>query len=305
MQLLDSTVALLRCPDCARPLARDGAATLTCTGGHRIAVRDGVPRFVADDDYAGNFSFEWQVHRRTQLDGDAARESEEIFRLNTGFTPAELRGKRVLDVGVGAGRFADIAARWGADVVGIDLSFAVETARENLSRYPTAQVLQADVFKLPFAPESFDYIFSIGVLHHTPDCRAAFARLPSLLKPGGRISIWVYSGYDDALRLNEAYRQLAQKLPRRLLYALSHLSIPYYYAFKVPLVGSALHHFFPRISLHPNLRWRVLDTYDWFSPKYQSHHTYPELYEWFRDAGLTDIAPLPMPVSMTGRRAAG
>jgi ubiquinone/menaquinone biosynthesis C-methylase UbiE len=163
-------------------------------------------------------------------------------------------------------------------------------------------VIQADIFKLPFPDESFDFIFSIGVLHHTPDCRAAFAALPRLLRPDGRISIWVYSGYDDALRLNEMYRQFAQKLPRRALYALSHLSIPYYWLHKIPLVGSSLHHFFPRISLHANRTWRVLDTYDWFSPKYQSHHTYPELYEWFHAAGLVDVAPLPMPVSMTGRR---
>src|SRR5208337_3717658 len=68
----------------------------------------------------------------------------------------------------GMGRFADVATRWGAHVVGIDLSLAAEVAARNLAGRK-ATILQADVFHLPFVPESFDFIYSIGVLHHTPD----------------------------------------------------------------------------------------------------------------------------------------
>ena len=50
----------------------------------------------------------------------------------TGFTPDDLRGKLVLDAGVGAGRYADVISRWGTDVVGVDLSFAVEAAARNV-----------------------------------------------------------------------------------------------------------------------------------------------------------------------------
>ena len=91
------------------------------------------------------------------------------------------------------GRFAEVATRWGAHVVGIDLSLAAEVAAQSLRR--DATVFQADVFQLPFAPESFDFIYSIGVLHHTPDCEHAFKVLPGLLKPVG-IAIWLYSGYN-------------------------------------------------------------------------------------------------------------
>jgi ubiquinone/menaquinone biosynthesis C-methylase UbiE len=293
-------VSILRCPECHAPLRLDGE-TLSC-GAHRFSVRDGVPRFVGDDSYAGNFSLEWQIHRRTQFDDARRRESEETFRLKTGFTPELLRGKRVLDVGVGAGRFSDVAARWGAEVVGIDISYAVESARENLQRYPSAQVIQADIFKLPFADASFDFIFSIGVLHHTPDCHAAFAALPRLLKPGGQIAIWLYSAYSDNLKLNELYRQLTTKLPTRVLYGLSHLAVPAYYAFKIPILRSVLYRFAPHVSDHPDPRWRVLDTFDWYSPRYQSRHTYPEVFEWFKSSGLVDIAVLPEPVTVRGTK---
>lgn len=293
---------ILRCPQCRQPLIQQGAEELRCAQQHRYPVRRGIPRFVTDDGYTSNFSFEWQVHKRTQFDTDKRFESEETFLRKTGFTPAQLRGKRVLDIGVGAGRFADVAARWEAEVVGIDLSYAVESARDNLQRYPNAQVIQADIFNLPFADESFDYIFSIGVLHHTPDCRAAFMALPRLLRRGGEIAIWLYDAYRDDLSTSELWRKLARPLPRSLLYGLCHLAVPGYYLYKIPVLRAALHHYLPPLSRHPDWRWRVLDTFDWYSPRYQSHHTYPEVYGWFREAGLVNIEPLPDPVGMKGHR---
>ena len=82
------------------------------------------------------------------------------------------------------GRFAEVATRWGARVVGIDLSAAAEVAAKNLADREFV-AFQADVFALPFAPESFDIIYSVGVLHHTPDCEAAVKSLDKYLKPGG------------------------------------------------------------------------------------------------------------------------
>jgi ubiquinone/menaquinone biosynthesis C-methylase UbiE/uncharacterized protein YbaR (Trm112 family) len=300
MILHPSTIDILRCPRTGEKLQLTGGA-LTC-GKHSFPVRDGVPRFVESDSYADNFSFEWQVHRRTQFDDSARNESEETFRAKTGWTPEMLKGKRVLDVGVGAGRFADVAARWGADVVGIDISYAVESARENLERYPTAQVIQADIFALPFAEQSFDYIYSIGVLHHTPDCERAFKALPRLLKPDGEVAIWLYNAYADNLSVNTMYRKLAQKLPQKVLYGLCHLAIPAYYVHKVPVLRSIVHHTLPQVSEHPDWRWRVLDTFDWYSPVYQSRHTYHEVYQWYRDEGLVDIEPLADWVAMKGRK---
>src|SRR5207237_8851005 len=98
-----------------------------------------------------------------------------------------------------------VARRWGARVGGVDLSLATEVAASNLTER-SATFFQADVFNLPFAAESFDYIYSIGVLHHTPDCERAFKVLPALLKPGGKIAIWLYSVYNRWYRLSAWYR---------------------------------------------------------------------------------------------------
>ena len=59
---------------------------------------------------------------------------------------------------------------------------------------------------------------------------------------------------------------------------------------------------FPVYSHKKDLKERILDTFDWNSPTYQSKHTYPEVYRWFREAGLTEIEPLDVEVAVKGLR---
>lgn len=276
---------------------------LSCACGVRFPVRGGVPRFVPVDFEVESFSFQWLKHRRTQLDSGGSKESERTFFAKTLFRPEELRGKSVLDAGCGMGRFLDIASKHCAMSVGVDLSFAVEAAHENLRERPNVHVLQADLRDLPFPDSSFDFIYSIGVLHHTPDCRASFLSLLRLLKPGGKIAIWLYSLEAYRFSRSERYRRLTTRLPPRILYGLCSVAVPYYYLTRMPWLGSRFYNLLP-ISLHPDRRWRQLDTFDWYSPKYQSKHTFPEVYGWFRGAGLADIEMAEPAVTVCGRKPA-
>jgi hypothetical protein len=70
---------------------------------------------------------------------------------------------------------------------------------------------------------------------------------------------------------------------------------------RLPLVGGLLFTLLP-ISVHPDPEWRVLDTYDWYSPRYQSLHTFPEVYRWFRSEGFTDIALHDFPIAVSGTK---
>ena len=298
---------ILACPHCQAGLPDpsrwpgDGQECPGCKA--RFLVVRGVPRFVDSDAYAGSFSFEWNRHLRTQLDGDASRESEETFRAKTGLRPEDVAGRLVLDAGCGMGRFADVVSRWGGQVVGIDLSLAVDVAHANLGGRGNVRIMQADLFHLPFPPGTFDIVYSIGVLHHTPDCEKAFRQLVPFVRPGGRLCVWVYGTMGPWERFARLYRRVTVRMPRRLLHALCHAAVPWYYLCRLPLVGPLLWTLFP-ISLHPNPDWRVLDTFDWYSPRYQSLHTFPEVYRWFRSEGLVDITLLDFPVAVAGTRPA-
>jgi len=265
-------------------------------------------RFVKTQSYAKSFGFQWKAFDRTQLDTEQSRRSEADFRRRTGFCAEDLRDKLVLDVGCGMGRFAEVASRWGAHVVGVDLSRAADVAARNLAERQ-ATMFQADIFNLPFAPESFDYIYSLGVLHHTPDCERAFRTLPPLLKPGGRIAIWLYSSYTRWYRCSDWYRHLTRRMPPQLLHRLCYLSIPLYGVHqalrRIPVAGKkasgALAYLIP-MSFNPDPHWRVLDTFDWYSAWFQSKHRYEEVFRWFESCELEDLRVIEQPISVQGRK---
>jgi 2-polyprenyl-3-methyl-5-hydroxy-6-metoxy-1,4-benzoquinol methylase len=310
-RLASEIVALLRCPFCRKNLRQD-LESYICTGcGRTFPIVNGVAQFVPATNYAENFGFEWQLYNRTQLDTDRSQESESAFHDKTGFTPEELKGKLVLDVGCGMGRFAEVATRWGAHVVGVDLSAAATVAARNL-RGRSFAAFQADVFALPFAPESFDYIYSIGVLHHTPDCEKAVKALPQYLAAGGSMAVWLYSGYNKWYRFSDVYRKITTRMSSRSLHRALRVMVPSFYWLdrglrQIPLLGRPIaglvHHLFP-VNRHSSSEWRLLDTFDWYSPQYQSKHTYEEVFRWFESCGLEDLRVVNVPVAVRGRKPA-
>jgi SAM-dependent methyltransferase len=308
--LTEEVQQILRCPSCGSGVVgkADGVACRSC--GRTFPRIGGVLRFVEDQAYTGSFGFEWNKHDRTQLDSENDIRSEQHFLAKTGLRPEDLAGKLVLDVGCGMGRFADVVTRWGARLVGIDLSQAVEAAQRNLTGR-NAVIIQADIFSLPFAPESFDCIYSLGVLHHTPNCEEALKKLPSLLKPGGVMAVWLYSAYNRWYRCGDIYRKVTRRMPPKLLHTLCYSAIPLYELYaalrKIPLVGrpmsGVLNYLIP-ISLNEDPQYRVLDTFDWYSPWYQSKHTYEEVFRWFESCGMEDLHVGEVPVSVRGRKPA-
>ena len=306
----ESLLEILSCPESGEPLElKDPKGSgdeitegrLVSPSGRSWTIRKGIPRFVDSDRYVSNFSLEWTVHKKTQLDSISSQRSFETFKERIGFTSEEIKGRRVLDAGVGMGRYSDIALNLGGEVVGADLSLAVESAHANLGENPRFNVVQADIFHLPFKKESFDYIFSMGVLHHTPDCKKAFLSLLPLLKKGGEIAIWVYAWQGFHSIRSNFWRFFTTKIPPRTLYGIIKTLLPLWDAgLRIPLLGKAFK-IIPT-SGHELKEWRVLDTFDWYSARYQSKHRWEEVEGWFREAGLTDIRRLNYPVAVRGRK---
>jgi SAM-dependent methyltransferase len=149
---------------------------------------------VEDDKAATAANFGWQWQHFTQFDD---KYEQQFLGWIAPVRPEFFKDKVVLEGGCGKGRHTQLAAQWGArDVIGIDLSAAVETAFAATRDLPNAHVVQADIYNLPFG-RIFDYAFSVGVLHHLPDPRGGFKSLASKVKNDGYISAWVYGAENN------------------------------------------------------------------------------------------------------------
>jgi SAM-dependent methyltransferase len=132
--------------------------------------------------------------------------------------PAELRGARTLEVGLGYGTVSEMIARHGAEYVGLDVSPGpVEMVHHRLRQAGLpGSAVRGSILDPPFAPESFDAIIAIGCLHHTGDLALAIRRCRRLLRPGGRLTFMVYHAY--------SYRQAASNPDSMVRYALAEAS---------------------------------------------------------------------------------
>ncbi len=287
-------LAHLACPSCHGDLAVRGGigaevvdGELECRGCAAVyPVRKGIPRFVDSGKYAASFGRQWNWFRSVQLDSQNGGDlSGRQLSETTGWSDEEYRGKLLLDAGVGAGRFAEVAARKGAEVIGVDLSDAVEAAHQNLRDHERVHIVQADIFALPFRPGTFDLAYSIGVLHHTPDTRGAFRRVAGMVKPGGRFAVYLY--YRSAATwCADVLRRVTTRLPAPVALALCALAVPAYPLYRIPVLGKVLQFVLP-ISQQPGWKARWLDTFDWYTPTYQWKHSYPEVVRWFQENGFT------------------
>jgi SAM-dependent methyltransferase len=277
---------LLRCPRCRGALeSRDDKPELRCRAcAASYPIVGDIPRF-AGESYTASFGRQWNRY-------DVARDEEDeaTFEVKTGVAPRDLAGRLVLDAGCGGGRYARLAAKHGARVVGVDLSSAVEKAAALCADWPEAAIVQADLLDLPLIERAFDLVFSIGVLHHSPDPRRAFAQVAARVRPGGRLAVWLYGKNTRPQEgLNSALRAVTTRLPPR---ALEPLCVGLAALGGIPVLNRTLNKVV-NFSNHPDWTLRVCDTYDWYAPRYQSHHTVEELTRWFAEEGFDDLRVLP------------
>ena len=278
--------------------------TLTSERGTTYPIVRGVPHFVPDAvarTYIDTFSYQWSKWSRVQFESEnrgrvMEGHTRRMWERITGIRDEQLNGAVIAEFGCGSGRFIEVVRNKGGRVIGLDMSEAVEAARESFEGDTDVLICQADVLAPPLAPDSLDGAFSIGVLHHTPDPLRGFREIVKAVRPGGWVAVSVYGkgGYYDWSTVR-FYRRIFQALwpllgPRAPLayswfaaYVLGPLSY-------IPVLGLLLRAALPFVRL-PDARWSFLDTFDSVTPKYQSAHESFEVFQWFRQNGLRDIAP--------------
>jgi len=273
-------------PDCGGPLQlSDDGTLLKASDSDRVwKIINGIPRFVTDE-HLESFGHQW-----THFDVAHDDEDRATFEAKTAIRLTDLAGTRVLDAGCGGGRYAKICGESAAIVSGADHTRAVDKARQLCNHLANIQFVQADLKHLPFEPASFDFVFSIGVMHHDSDTRKVFDAVAKMVKPGGRYSVWLYrrnQWWQEMI--NTGLRAITTRIPSQILMPLCHAGA---ILGGIPLVNKTLNKII-NFSAHPNYENRVCDTFDWWAPKYQYHHTVEELSMWFHEAGFTDLTALP------------
>jgi SAM-dependent methyltransferase len=261
-----------------------------------------IPRFVGRESYAHTFGWQWNRWPRVQFESENIGKPMEGYTKNmwakiTGFSEAKIDGKVVLDIGCGPGRFIDIARSRNAIVVGVDYSMAVEAARQNFVDDEGVLIVQADALRLPFRRESFEFAFSIGVLHHTPSPYDGVREAFRVLKNDGQFALTVYGkgGYYDFPTV-KFWRRLF-----KLLWPVFGHYPPLIYSYWTTFLlrpiarvsrptGLAIRAFFPFVNL-PDIRWSLLDTFDSVTPSYQSAHESHEVWRWLESAGFNNVQP--------------
>lgn len=311
-------VSRLRDPETGRPLSvahvgaeeageiREGALA-TEGSGRAYTIRNFIPRFVPDDSYAASFGDQWNRYRRTQLDRfNGTTLSRDRLLRDTGWTPESLAGRDVLEVGCGAGRFTQVLLDAGARLYSLDYSSAVDACLANNGPHPRLTLAQGDIYRLPFAPRSFDKVFCYGVLQHTPDVRRAFLSLAPFLKPGGELAVDFYPKTPWITRWTSKYwyRPLTKRMPRDLLRRFVEWYVPRWIPvdnrlqrvrvlrYVVPAVVPCWNYTneLPQLSAEQIREWAILDTFDALSPAYDSPQTVETVRAWFDEAGLEDVS---------------
>jgi 2-polyprenyl-3-methyl-5-hydroxy-6-metoxy-1,4-benzoquinol methylase len=300
----ESFLELLECPVCHSHFRIESASkqgdrirsgTVVCSNDHSYPIREFIPAFAREKNYMEVFSSLRQTPEGSPPSSeelDVAKITREEFLTETGIHPEELRGKTVLDAGCGGGRFIELLRDHGTRLVGMDIdSTGLNQLNSGLADCENTHLAQADLFQLPFRSGAFDFIFSLGVLHHTPDPKGAFLNLVRLLKPGGQIAVWVYPK-SQRTPLSDFFRPVTTRIPGKYLYWIAWaVTATYGPLLKIRRLKGRLTAILynARLPWHEERHWRIHSFMDWYGPTYQFKFHPEELESWFAEAGLVDL----------------
>lgn len=297
---MTSLESFVCCPRCHGALAHEGS-TLRCSHCNlRWPITNGIPKFV-EGELHENFAIQWKRFSDVQLDSKNHTScSRDRLLSQSGLSPEDFKGKTILEVGCGAGRFTEILLGFGASVIAVDYSAAVEAcAASNQAARSDGRLwnAQADVFALPFKRAAFDIVLGYGMLQHTGDPRRALHALWEHVRPGGML---LADRYQLSLRcvlpIKYTVRPLFKRLPPSMVLSLAErtceLLVPAQRALLRATKGKGLVRFIRHaIGRSPNsvyplnleiagvldrdtaFRWCVLDTFDMWAPQFDSPQT--------------------------------
>lgn len=308
----DDLLEFLCCPTCRSELssvATRGSAIdqLWCPHcGQTTLVRDGIPRFVKQGDLGqrgsstaartqSSFGYEW-THFNDWTKSGATNFNDYFGNFDLEW----LRGRTVLDAGCGMGRHARQTALFAKTVIAVDFSIAIDQAARNVSDRPNVHCVQADLICLPVPDQACDFVYSLGVLHHLDDTLGALRELVRVLKPGGRLRLYLYWKRDGLAGLLLTLVTLARLVTTRLPFAVLRwlclvLSVGLFIGVVLPYrlllkLGVSVNSSWP-LSVYTKYPFTILynDQFDRFSAPLEKRYNEADVRALFEAAGLTGV----------------
>jgi SAM-dependent methyltransferase/uncharacterized protein YbaR (Trm112 family) len=246
-----------------------------------------------------NYGYEWQAFSHDYDQWDV------LYKRNYVDEPdAFFSGKLGLDAGCGNARYTIPAVRRGAEMIGVDLSNAIQSAYARSRDVPGYHPLQGDIFNLPFRTNTFDFAQSLGVVHITPDPERAVQSIKRVVVPGGKVFLYVYKSFADEDRFKDGLLRIATlvrhgtvRLPSNVLYYLLYLGVPlmgvlFYYPSAILSKFSSTRSFADRLPYnyeqYGTRKWRDvhMNLFDRFGNPVERRYTGEQMEEWFERAGF-------------------
>jgi ubiquinone/menaquinone biosynthesis C-methylase UbiE/uncharacterized protein YbaR (Trm112 family) len=236
------------------------------------------------------------------------------WSTEAGFNDELRNRKMILDAGAGLGRevINMASASPNSTVVGIEFSDCATSAMKNISGLSNACLIQGDILRMPFKSESFDFILSEGVLHHTPDTQEAFESCCKVLKTGGEFAFYVYRKKGPVREFTDDHlRKVMQEIQpldkwrfaeqlTKLGKTLSEIRAEVEIQTDMPELGikktrTSVHMFvyqnFLKCFWNNELPFEenVIVNFDWFAPQHAHRHTEAEIRSWCEEKNIEII----------------
>lgn len=254
-----------------------------------------------DKKVVDGFGDEWLKFYEYDDDLIAKVASEYFNILNADMINA---GTYALDIGCGTGRWTKYLSKKVRFIEAVDPSHAIFAADKLLGEIKNVRLSQASIETLPFADETFDFVMSVGVLHHIPDTRKALNDCVKKVKRGGYFYVYLYYNLDrrgpfyrTLFKMSELVRRIVSRLPGKIKHFVCDiLAILFYMPFI--LAGRLIkflgfNNLAKRMPLYCYQNRPLFlirnDTLDRFGTRLEQRFTPKQIFEMMENAGLTDI----------------
>jgi len=310
--------SLIFCPKCHTSMSLS-SNDLTCPNAHKVEIKEGVVLLVNSDSYATSFGEQWNYFSETQLDSfNQSNLTEKRFFDETGWSQDSLADAIILDAGCGSGRFTEIAAKYSKTVISVDLSDAIFAIPKSITDPGNVIRVHGDLRNLSLDFSKITHVFSIGVLQHTPKPYETLLDLIQSMQPGTKFAFTAYAArWYTSLHPKYLIRPITKRLPRKRLLSFLESVLPKYFDFLMslvrPLRTRRLFKFLIPIALYPEfesdlsreklIEFTILDTFDMWTPTYDSPLTSKKTRELLIPYSVNFEVISSVPVVVRGERA--